>query len=57
MGNVVVVEGFDLEQINEDRNPDFLINQGIKRGIARRFMSDIEDWAKLRKQDSSEAST
>lgn len=36
-------------------NPNFLIKQGVKRGIARRFVSDIEDWAKRRKQDNYKA--
>ena len=55
-GNVVVAEGYDLEQINEDQDPEFLIKQGVKRGIARRFVNDIENWAKRRKHDDVEES-
>ena len=40
--DLVVRDGLDLEQLNEDQNPDFLVQQGVKRGIAQRFVSDIE---------------
>jgi len=37
----------DLEQIHEDQDPELLIKKGVKRGIARRFVSDIEGWASV----------
>lgn len=48
--NLVLAEGLDLEQLYADRDPGFLIQQGVKRGPARRFMDDIEPWAKRRFQ-------
>jgi hypothetical protein len=44
--DVASVDGLDLEQIYEDQDPDFFIKHGVKRGIARRFVSDIEVWVK-----------
>jgi hypothetical protein len=43
-------EGLDLEQIHEDQDYKFFIDKGVKRGIARRFVDDIENWAKRHKQ-------
>jgi hypothetical protein len=40
----------DLEQIREDQDPDFFIEKGVKRGIARRFVGDIDQWAKRYKR-------
>lgn len=54
--NLVLAEGLDLEQLHEDRDPEFLIKQGVKRGPARRFMDDIEPWAKRRAQSELESS-
>ncbi|KAB5513495.1 hypothetical protein GE09DRAFT_980717 [Coniochaeta sp. 2T2.1] len=39
-------EGLDLELVHEDQNADLYINKGVKPGIARRFVRDIETWAK-----------
>jgi hypothetical protein len=44
--DVALEEGLDLEQIYEDQDPGFFIQSGVKRGIARRFVSDIEGWVK-----------
>lgn len=43
-------EGLDLEQIHKDQDYKFFIDKGVKRGIARRFVDDIENWAKRHKQ-------
>ena len=43
---VALQDGLDLEQVHEDQDPAFFIKNGIKRGVARRFISDIESWAK-----------
>jgi hypothetical protein len=42
-------EMLDLEQVYEDQDPDFFIGSGVKRGVARRFISDIGRWAELYK--------
>jgi hypothetical protein len=39
----------DLEQLHEDQDSDFLIQGGVKRGVARRFVSDIGTWTELYK--------
>lgn len=44
--DTILAQGLGLEQVHEDQDPDFLIKKAVKRGIARRFVSDIEDWAK-----------
>jgi hypothetical protein len=36
----------DLEQVYEDQDPSFFVQSGVKRGVARRFVSDIDAWAK-----------
>ncbi|KAJ5675345.1 hypothetical protein N7462_008242 [Penicillium macrosclerotiorum] len=37
-------DGLDLVQIHKDQDPGFFIKNGIKRGIARRFVGDIQYW-------------
>jgi hypothetical protein len=37
-------DGLDLVQIHKDQDPGFFIKNGIKRGIARRFVGDINYW-------------
>jgi hypothetical protein len=39
-------DGLDLEQVYEDQDPSFFVSSGVKRGVARRFVSDIDGWAK-----------
>jgi hypothetical protein len=43
--DLTLADGLDLEQIREDQNPDFFIEKGVKRGIARRFVGDSDQWA------------
>ena len=43
---VTLQDGLDLEQVYGDQNVAFFIKSGIKPGIARRFISDIERWVK-----------
>jgi hypothetical protein len=45
-GEVTLQDGLDLEQVYEDQDSLFFIQSGIKRGVARRFIRDIEEWAK-----------
>jgi hypothetical protein len=40
--DVILADGLDLEQLHEDQNFDFFIGKGVKRGIARRFVRDID---------------
>lgn len=46
-------DGLDLEQIFEDRDVSFFVRNGVKRGIARRFVCDVGDWAKQYKTEHS----
>jgi hypothetical protein len=39
-----------FKKVQEDQDPDFIIDRGIKLGIARRFVENIGKWVrKLRK--------
>ena len=38
----ILEEGMDLELIREDPDPDFLVKRGVKRGIARQVVRDID---------------
>ena len=40
--DVALIDGLDLEQIHEDQNPSFFTERGVKTGVARRFVKDIE---------------
>jgi len=44
--NLALDDGLDLEQIYEDQDPGFFIRKGVKRGVARHFVADIERWVK-----------
>ncbi|KAB8227930.1 uncharacterized protein BDW43DRAFT_316341 [Aspergillus alliaceus] len=41
--DVALENGFDLKQISGE-NPDFFVKQGVVIGVARRFVSDIQNW-------------
>lgn len=43
--NLTLDDGLDLEQVYEDQDAQFCVDKGVKRGIARRFVRDIEVWA------------
>lgn len=44
-------DGLDLELVSEDQDDiDWLVEKGIKRGVARRFLNDIPQWAKRQKE-------
>jgi hypothetical protein len=47
--DAALMEMLDLEQVYEDQDPDFFTQNGVKRGVARRFVSDIGRWAELYK--------
>jgi hypothetical protein len=50
--DVTLADGLDLEQLHEDQDFDFFIDKGVKRGIARRFVRDIDQWVKRHKRES-----
>ncbi|QSS67024.1 hypothetical protein I7I51_03237 [Histoplasma capsulatum] len=41
---VTLAHHLDLELVSEDQDPEFFIEQGVKRGTARRFVRDIREW-------------
>jgi hypothetical protein len=48
--DVTLADGLDLEQLHEDQDFDFFIGKGVKRGIARRFVRNIDRWVKKHKR-------
>ncbi|KAK7928423.1 hypothetical protein PG985_005421 [Apiospora marii] len=45
--DLTLAEGLDLEQLHEDQDYQFLLDKGVKLGIARRFVRDVKSWASL----------
>ncbi|KAJ9130191.1 hypothetical protein NKR23_g12307 [Pleurostoma richardsiae] len=43
---ITLAEGLDLELVHEDQDADLYIKNGVKKGVARRFVRDIGTWAK-----------
>ncbi|KAF4502803.1 hypothetical protein FAGAP_959 [Fusarium agapanthi] len=37
-------EGLDLEQIRLDHDAQFFVDKGVKKGMAKRWVSDVEVW-------------
>jgi hypothetical protein len=35
-------DGLDFEQVYEDQNPGFFVQGGVKRGVARLFVSNVD---------------
>lgn len=52
--DIIIEDGMDLELIHRDPNPEFLIQRGVKRGIAQRIVGDIDEWAQKYKQARTE---
>lgn len=46
----MLANGLDLKQIHGDQDPDFFIKQGVKVGVARRFICEITEWVSSLKQ-------
>ncbi|KAM0293718.1 hypothetical protein ACHAPM_011518 [Fusarium culmorum] len=42
--DLTLAEGLDLEQIRLDQDAQFFIDKGVKIGIAKRWVSDVEVW-------------
>jgi hypothetical protein len=51
---VILEEDMNLELIREVPDPDFLVERGIKRGIARQVVRDIDHWARNIEQPRTE---
>lgn len=45
--DLVLANGLDLKQIHGDQDPDFFIKQGVKVGVARRFICEITEWVSI----------
>lgn len=41
--DVTLSDGFGLEHIHKDQNPEFFVSKGIKPGIARTFVENIRE--------------
>ncbi|OQE60813.1 hypothetical protein PENNAL_c0090G09820, partial [Penicillium nalgiovense] len=41
--DITLSDGFELEHIYSDQNPEFFVGKGIKPGIARSFVENIRD--------------
>jgi hypothetical protein len=56
--DVTLENTLDLRQIRDEINPDFFVKQGVKIGVARRFVSDISLWLKhcAQNKDSEDSS-
>jgi hypothetical protein len=44
--DVMLTNGQDLEQVHQDHDPGFFIENGVAVFIARRFGNDISRWVK-----------
>jgi hypothetical protein len=42
--DIVLEQGFDLVQIYENQDSNLFVQEGVKPGIAQRFVRDIEYW-------------
>jgi hypothetical protein len=46
---VVLANGFDLNQVHGDQDYQFLVDEKVNKGTARRFVDGIPEWVKRRK--------
>jgi hypothetical protein len=52
--DITLSNGLDLELVEEDQeHVQFLIDQGVMKGTARRFVRDIYEWANHVRKDSA----
>jgi hypothetical protein len=42
--SIALDHGLDLQQLYDDQDPSFFVKEGVKVGIARRFIRDIQYW-------------
>jgi len=52
--DVMIEDGMDLDLIRQDPNPDFLTKKGVKRGIAKHIVGDIDYWVEKVKRARTE---
>jgi len=52
---IALEHALDLDLIHEENDPDFFEKQGVKKGTAKRFVRDIEGWAKRYKGEGSDS--
>ncbi|KAK2021448.1 hypothetical protein LX32DRAFT_604751 [Colletotrichum zoysiae] len=48
---VMVDHCLDLEQVDEDQDAQFFMDNGVKKGAAARFIRDIREWAQCQEQE------
>ncbi|TIC89593.1 hypothetical protein CH35J_012537 [Colletotrichum higginsianum] len=49
--DLALKDGLDLELIHKDPDTEVFIKGGVRRGIAMRFVGDVEDWVKRYSHD------
>ncbi|KAK2469737.1 hypothetical protein H9L39_18552 [Fusarium oxysporum f. sp. albedinis] len=42
--DLTLEEGLDLERIRLNQDTQFIIDKGVKKGVARRWVGDVEVW-------------
>lgn len=57
VADVVVQEGYDLEQIQQGKVSELLKERGVKRGVIDRFVRDVAMWKKRCKRVRREETT
>ena len=57
VADVVVQEGYDLEQIQQGKVSELLRERGVKRGVIDRFVRDVAMWKKRCKRVRREDTT
>jgi hypothetical protein len=51
---ITLADGIDLEQVYEVQDPEFFVRQGVKPGIAQRFVRDIRVWVEQHQRGAEE---
>ena len=46
----MIKHGVDLNQLRSDRDPQFLVDEGVLKGTAKRFVSNIDYWFETTKR-------
>ena len=49
-GDVMIEQRVDLDQIRRNPDPKFLIDEGVSKGTAKRFVGDIDYWFETTKR-------
>ena len=50
--SIALDHGLDLQQLYDDQDPGFFVKEGVKVGIAQRFIRDIQYWVQQQTGDS-----